>query len=368
MGKAVYGARGNHRPRGQTTRRPNGRAREEGRPVSVRLVEVPRPAPSAPTPAADAMTFGDHLRAARTARGITVREISVRTRIALRSLEALEQNEIGKLPGGIFSRAFVRAYAQEVGLDPDDTVRMFVQKFPVDHVTAGTTDAVDGEIGRGHEAQKRRQRLGYLLAAAIGLPLVGLAAYLIVSARRPANAAFLAPVAAIETTAAAAPPASTVPATGSAATISPNATSATAASNSTTAARTGTAAVSGSAAGNAAPGTGLASAQRTAGASASGAAPGASALAASDALRIAIDAAGQCWVRVRSDGTIRYQGLLQTGDKQTGEARDNLELIVGDAGTFRFTINGHPGRVVGKPGEVVVVHITRANWQDWLQR
>src|SRR6266545_3960272 len=120
MGKAVYGARGNNsRPRGQATRRPNGRAREEGRPVSVRLVETAGAASA--IPAADAMTFGDHLRAARTARGITVRDISVRTRIALRSLEALEQNEIGKLPGGIFSRAFVRAYAQEVGLDPDDT-------------------------------------------------------------------------------------------------------------------------------------------------------------------------------------------------------------------------------------------------------
>src|SRR5262249_3198824 len=135
--------------------------------------------------------FGDHLRAARTARGISVRDISARTRIALRSLEALEQNEVAKLPGGIFSRAFVRAYAQEVGLDPDETVRLFVQQFPIDHVTSGSTAAVEGEIGRGQEALRRRQRLGYLLTAAVGIPLVGLAAYLISSARRPVSASDL---------------------------------------------------------------------------------------------------------------------------------------------------------------------------------
>jgi cytoskeleton protein RodZ len=339
MGKAVYGAPRGSRPRAQPTRRPNGRAREEGRPVSVRLVETAGAASD--SPAADAMTFGDHLRAARTARGITVRDISVRTRIALRSLEALEQNEIGKLPGGIFSRAFVRAYAQEVGLDPDDTVRMFVQQFPVDHVTAGTTDAVDGEIGRGQEAQRRRQRLGYLLAAAIGLPLVGLAAYLIVSARRPANASDLPSATPSATTTAAASPTS-------GATTSP----------ATVATRTAATTTSGASA----PGASAAAIKTAA------IGNGSPALPTPDALRIAIAAEGPCWIRVKGDGAVRYQGLLHAGDKQTGDARDDLELIVGDAATFRYSINGRPGRVLGKSGEVVIAHITRANWQDWLQR
>jgi cytoskeletal protein RodZ len=274
------------------------------------------------------MNFGDHLRAARTARGISVRDISARTRIALRSLEALEQNEIGKLPGGIFSRAFVRAYAQEVGLDPDETVRMFVQQFPIDHVMAGSTDAVEGEIGRGQEAQRRRLRLGYVLTAAIGIPLVGLAAYLIWSARRPANAADLspstnpAPVAVASTPTAAATP---VSATTSAATSAPPA--------------------------PVAPINGRAAA----------------ALPEPDALRIAISAEGPCWIRVKGDGALRYQGTLKAGEKQSGDAHDALELIVGDAAQFRYSINGRPGRVLGKSGEVVVARITRANWQDWLQ-
>jgi cytoskeleton protein RodZ len=301
------------------------------------------------------MNFGEHLRAARTARGITVRDISARTRIALRSLEALEQNEIGKLPGGIFSRAFVRAYAQEVGLDPDDTVRMFVQQFPIDHVTAGSTDAVEGEIDRGHEALRRRQRLGYLLTAAIGVPLVGLAAYLIVSARRPASASDLTPPSASESAPASAtattPGASTSPIT------SPS-----------TSAQTSAAAGSGATAVPISAGAGAAAAAAAVPPPASPIKGGAAPLPTPDALRIAINAEGPCWIRVKGDGAVRYQGLLQAGDKQSGDARDTIEVLIGDAGKFRFSINGRPGRSLGKSGEVVVARINRQNWQSWLQQ
>ncbi len=347
MGTAGYGAR-DARRRGQSNRRPNGRTREEARPVAV--------APATDARAAATMNFGDHLRAARIARGISVRDISARTRIALRSLEALEQNEVAKLPGGIFSRAFVRAYAQEVGLDPDETVRLFVEQFPIDHVTAGSTDAVEGEIGRGQEALRRRQRLGYLLTAAIGIPLVGLAAYLISSARQPASASDLA---APTSPSAVTPAATGVEVSSSAAKISN--------------APTSTAAGSG-----AATPTSLGSIATPAGAPASGAAAaapltpnkGAAAPAppTPDTLRIAISAEGPCWIRIKSDGAIRYQGLLEAGDARAGDARDNFELIIGDAATFRYAINGRPGRSLGKSGEVVVAHITRANWQNWLQQ
>ena len=53
------------------------------------------------------------------------------------ALEALERNDISRLPGGIFSRAFVRSYASEVGLDPEATIQEFIAQFPQDSVTAG---------------------------------------------------------------------------------------------------------------------------------------------------------------------------------------------------------------------------------------
>ena len=62
--------------------------------------------------------FGARLREARERKGVSLRHIAESTRISVGILEALERNEISRLPGGIFSRAFVRAYALEVGLDP----------------------------------------------------------------------------------------------------------------------------------------------------------------------------------------------------------------------------------------------------------
>lgn len=76
--------------------------------------------------------FGTHLRQAREARGITLREIATATKISIRALEALERNDPSHLPGGIFTRAFVRAFAREVGVDPEDTVNRFIAAFPQD--------------------------------------------------------------------------------------------------------------------------------------------------------------------------------------------------------------------------------------------
>src|ERR671922_1093815 len=85
--------------------------------------------------------FGGKLRQARERRGISLRQIAASTKISAAALEALERNDISKLPGGIFSRAFVRSYAIEVGLDPEETVRDFMLQFPHDSVTAGSPHA-----------------------------------------------------------------------------------------------------------------------------------------------------------------------------------------------------------------------------------
>jgi transcriptional regulator with XRE-family HTH domain len=73
--------------------------------------------------------FGGKLRQARERRGISLRQIAASTKISIAALEALERNDASRLPGGIFSRAFVRSYAVEAGLDPDQTVREFLEWF-----------------------------------------------------------------------------------------------------------------------------------------------------------------------------------------------------------------------------------------------
>ncbi|HVR69468.1 MAG TPA: helix-turn-helix domain-containing protein [Vicinamibacteria bacterium] len=71
-------------------------------------------------------SFGDTLRRERELRGVDLREVAEATRISVRFLQALENDRIDVLPGGIFPRAFVRQYATYLGLDPDRTVAEFV--------------------------------------------------------------------------------------------------------------------------------------------------------------------------------------------------------------------------------------------------
>ena len=61
--------------------------------------------------------------------GVSLREIAPATKISVTALEALERNDFARLPGGIFSRSFVRAYATAVGLDPDETVHEFLAEL-----------------------------------------------------------------------------------------------------------------------------------------------------------------------------------------------------------------------------------------------
>jgi cytoskeletal protein RodZ len=70
--------------------------------------------------------LGTRLKQAREARGLSLNEIATATKISPGALEALERNEYTRLPGGIFSRSFVRAYALAVGLDPEATVNEFL--------------------------------------------------------------------------------------------------------------------------------------------------------------------------------------------------------------------------------------------------
>jgi transcriptional regulator with XRE-family HTH domain len=75
--------------------------------------------------------FGARLRRARESRGLSLRDIANVTKISTLVLEALERGDAGRLPGGVFSRAFVREYAKQVGLDPEQAVRDFVEAFRV---------------------------------------------------------------------------------------------------------------------------------------------------------------------------------------------------------------------------------------------
>ena len=73
--------------------------------------------------------LGERLKQARLHRGVALRDIATATKISVVALEALERNDYSRLPGGIFSRAFVRAYALAVGVEPEEAVNEFLVDF-----------------------------------------------------------------------------------------------------------------------------------------------------------------------------------------------------------------------------------------------
>lgn len=74
-----------------------------------------------------AASFGEELRLAREARGITLRHISDQTRISIRYLEAIEKNDYKRLPGGIFNRSFIKAYAKQIGFDEKEAMEGYLR-------------------------------------------------------------------------------------------------------------------------------------------------------------------------------------------------------------------------------------------------
>ena len=76
---------------------------------------------------ATAGTLGQRLRRAREQRHISLREISDHTRISMRHLEAIEADDYKALPGGIFNRSFIKAYAKQVGFDEREALELYAR-------------------------------------------------------------------------------------------------------------------------------------------------------------------------------------------------------------------------------------------------
>jgi cytoskeletal protein RodZ len=74
--------------------------------------------------------LGPRLRLERERRQISLQSIADETKIGRSLLEALERDDVSRWPTGIFRRAFVRSYAEAVGLNADEVVREFAERFP----------------------------------------------------------------------------------------------------------------------------------------------------------------------------------------------------------------------------------------------
>ena len=121
--------------------------------------------------------LGARLKQARLAKGVQLRDIATATKISVVALEALERNDYSRLPGGIFSRAFVRAYALAVDLEPEAAVNVFLTEFAV-YEKEAEKNAKRPEITPDdlQFVERQRKALRTLRLVLLGAALVALAA------------------------------------------------------------------------------------------------------------------------------------------------------------------------------------------------
>lgn len=257
------------------------------------------------------------LREAREQKGITLDHLASATKIRPKFLKALEAGAADQLPPTFFIRGFVKAYAKEVGLDPDRTADRYLAELTPETPAAEGEDvraivetavARTGVIGyEKHHAPLINSlhpdpsgRLLWVAAAAVGAVLyIGPFDW---DALASKVAAQPAPVVSAPAVAAApeAPPA--------------------------------------------APEVAM----------------------AAGPLKFELNPKGECWFSATADGTQVRSELLQAGDKRPLEASDALVLRVGDPDACAFSINGRAGRALGSPGMPVTVRITKDNFRDFL--
>lgn len=86
-------------------------------------------------------TFGEDLAREREHRGVSLYKITQTTKISTRHLEALEQDRFDQLPGGVFNKGIVRAYARVCGLDEE----AWVERYLAAYTTSGMLKEDDAD-------------------------------------------------------------------------------------------------------------------------------------------------------------------------------------------------------------------------------
>jgi len=332
------------------------------------------------------MTIGSELRQAREERGLSLREISSRTRIRIPVLRAIEQDDYTLVPSGIVLRGFLKLYAHEVGLEADGIVRRcpaLQATGPDDHVGGARTETPttaplvrlqprpqpelrperqpqlppplapeppplpQRELPSQTPAARVPESLPELLGAAattqrVPTPVivaVGAAGLLIAgylmgspaarsSSETPATSSPLAPLVDApedeprRTPAAAREGAASAPAVG---TVGTPASPAVATDR---------------------PGDGAA-------------VPG--------PLRLEVRATGACWVAVTGDGTQVASRVLNAGERVTFSVKTEAVLRIGMPANIALSINDAPVKPFARPGTPTTLRITPANYRDLLQ-
>jgi cytoskeleton protein RodZ len=294
------------------------------------------------------MTIGSELRDAREQRGVSLREISERTNIRLPVLRAIENDDFRLVPGSVIMRGFLKLYAREVGLDPDDIGRRYTEQL---ESYQGDRPFEDGptearEPSASFEASEGATRFNRI-SVAIALAVLALLAvgYLLTSREAPASGAVAADAAQTP------PPAPSAPAPDSRDTSKPEPTAAQPGAEASKPAPTPAPipAASPAAAGPPEP------TRATSG-------------TAADGLRVDLQATGEVWIAATADGQQVAYRMLSSGERLPIRATREAVLRIGIPANVSISINDQPIRPFARPGTPTTLTITPANYRELLAR
>jgi len=134
-------------------------------------------------------TFGEEIRRERELRQISLREIAESTKISLRYLDALEQNDFKHLPGGVFNKGFVRAFAEHIGIDPEAMVNAYLleEQSQLDRAGNGPDPLVLRRGARptpppGTDSTPRRRRVAIGIVATVVVVALAIAGFFTIRA------------------------------------------------------------------------------------------------------------------------------------------------------------------------------------------
>ena len=113
-------------------------------------------------------SFGARLRARREAGGLALAAIADDLKIKQSLLEAVERDDVSHWPSGIYRRAFIRAYAQAIGLNPDDVVREFLELYPDPDELFGSSTPNAAAADGAWTGANPPTRLRHIMDSAIG--------------------------------------------------------------------------------------------------------------------------------------------------------------------------------------------------------
>jgi cytoskeleton protein RodZ len=287
-------------------------------------------------------SFGERLKLEREKRKITLEEISATTKIGTRMLQALEGEKFGQLPGGIFNKGFVRAYARAVGLDEDQAVADYLEASG--EATPAGPETMARENTRGTSARETEERISRLEAIsdspsrplpwgafAVVLLMTALALSLWSHRRHQQERLAARPTVSQQKNS---------PTSGSGAALEPSPVSA--AIDSAPVAAGASSETSSANSGQASPGGGEA------------------AVPSSGEFSVVIQAREESWISVMVDGKATPSELLETGSERTIRARKQVVVKAGNAGGLNFRLDGKKLDVGGDFGEVKTVTIGHA--------